>query len=1060
MLGVLFTTFNAISQRPSYTPPSPQAFTFMRYGEHPVDHSTGLVDIRIPFFTLSVKDFDLPISASYHASGRKVDMNFSELGLNWKLDAYGMITREIKGISDLVNQRDDSGMEQGRYFFESAASDDIYRRGEKFARRLQLSGDAYQQPRADAEYDIYHITFNGLSASFIIKRYNQIVFLNYFPYKAEFANNRFNITDDKGVVYTFGVITESEISYGTATAYGGTNGTMCWAIAKIQTPGGEYIRFRYGYSPTQNSHIVGNLSYGAKATLGDHFYRYPNPSDGTGTGGAPLGLVISNTMANENYRIFYLSKIESSNGYVDFKYDQATYSLNEVVLKSDMYTPVTTVTINYKKVINKEFTIPNNQGRSISEIVVSGQDISPVDRYTFDYYSGIAHGNSLIDYCYGKDYWGYANLNSNSNLIPVGQVDQFQSIQGNVTIGDPSRRNSDYSQKLIGMLMKITYPTGGWSEFEYEDNQYAALGGTKSGPGIRIKKIKRSDGQRQYIHEYQYGSGSLLWSPRASDFETSVLVTSIPQNGTFLNAALYGTIVQGTRYRLRTFFSDPVGHIAIAYRQPVYYREVTEYLKSGNGEFIGKTVYNYLLPTFDQLTDSFSDAKSGRTTYYDSFIPHLYSKVLLQSKSVYSSNGNSFSLQSRESRDYQKIREVIIPQLTYYRRHQVSGTSYNGKSAEEFIEVENPGWSNDADWAMPWKTIRIIDYNLVSACMRLESVILRDSIGSKEVVRKTNYQYGSAYTTEPSSIETVESDGSVATVKKIYPDDIKGATLLGGNLAAQELTAIQKLQKTMQHEVGVPIQTEYYKDGVLKRIERNIFKEFSGKSLLSRIDFKNAVNDAFVTSYEVLSYDIFRNPLEIRADKRPNTSILWNTARNRPIAIAENSNANDIAFTGFEAGESGNWTWNGQVVGGSGYSYEGQGFLGLSPGQWVRKTGLDASKTYRVSVWLWGSTIPGNGYVAVAKKGDWTNFVKTVSGITTFTFSYAESGPGMVDNISLCPVESSMSTYTYRPLVGMTSMTDGRGFTEYYEYDGLGRLKTVKDFDGNILKDYDFNYRP
>src|SRR5690606_15440217 len=131
-----------------------------------------------------------------------------------------------------------------------------YRRGEKFARRLQLSGDAYQQPRADAEYDIYHITFNGLSASFIIKRYNQIVFLNYFPYKAEFANNRFNITDDKGVVYTFGVITESEISYGTATAYGGTNGTMCWAIAKIQTPGGEYIRFRYGYSPTQNSHIV------------------------------------------------------------------------------------------------------------------------------------------------------------------------------------------------------------------------------------------------------------------------------------------------------------------------------------------------------------------------------------------------------------------------------------------------------------------------------------------------------------------------------------------------------------------------------------------------------------------------------------------------------------------------------------------------------------------------------------------------------------------------------------------------------------------------------------
>ncbi|MBA5630382.1 RHS repeat domain-containing protein [Moheibacter lacus] len=53
-----------------------------------------------------------------------------------------------------------------------------------------------------------------------------------------------------------------------------------------------------------------------------------------------------------------------------------------------------------------------------------------------------------------------------------------------------------------------------------------------------------------------------------------------------------------------------------------------------------------------------------------------------------------------------------------------------------------------------------------------------------------------------------------------------------------------------------------------------------------------------------------------------------------------------------------------------------------------------------------------------------------------------------------------VTTYTYRPVSGVSSITPPNGITEYYHYDVYGRLQAVKDHNGKIIQEYKYNYKP
>jgi YD repeat-containing protein len=84
----------------------------------------------------------------------------------------------------------------------------------------------------------------------------------------------------------------------------------------------------------------------------------------------------------------------------------------------------------------------------------------------------------------------------------------------------------------------------------------------------------------------------------------------------------------------------------------------------------------------------------------------------------------------------------------------------------------------------------------------------------------------------------------------------------------------------------------------------------------------------------------------------------------------------------------------------------------------------------------------------------WNYIQKTYSGPTM-----ALTEGSRIDNIRIRPADSEMTTYTFDPVVGITSVSDPSHVTTYYSYDAFGRLSAIKDSDSKTVKSYEYHYK-
>jgi YD repeat-containing protein len=184
------------------------------------------------------------------------------------------------------------------------------------------------------------------------------------------------------------------------------------------------------------------------------------------------------------------------------------------------------------------------------------------------------------------------------------------------------------------------------------------------------------------------------------------------------------------------------------------------------------------------------------------------------------------------------------------------------------------------------------------------------------------------------------------------------------------------------------------------------------------------------------AYDTYGN---LRAHAMKNgisTAYVWGLNGTVPFAKVEHAQSWQIFFTSFEE--------------------DNQAIDGIS------RTGRKC-KTIAGTFTLPGMPVSGGDYILSywTKEGTapWTYREKTIVNYQTGNVIATDAVNGYLDEVRLYPKGAAMTTFTYEPLVGLTSVTDTNNVTIHYSYDAFGRLSCVRDQDQNILECNEYKYQ-
>ena len=547
------------------------------------------------------------------------------------------------------------------------------------------------------------------------------------------------------------------------------------------------------------------------------------------------------------------------------------------------------------------------------------------------------------------------------------------------------------------ILQSIVYPTGGRTEFVFENNRFVTATdengnyvATKKqrrvieGGGFRIRTITNYtlDDRVADIRQFRYGPtfkevhqqnlnlpadpnnntdqhigyGEPVVDPNVKTYAHFTSSDPVPTQIEFM---LLGLDTSGHRsnfanpFNVNVYNTDPWqfdlqfsplffrsllgGRNAVAYHEITEYHGDVGYEEDTPENTTGKTVYKY---------DIYSP-ESGDSVYYQTLeyycntyehSPHISPKDYLIEKSDYSYDG-SFKLVRKETYDYQTTGTLIYDYI--------------------FLNRFSPGFAYD-NWYMNLymsSRLRMVETNLPTG------------------KTTTDYMYGNSITKTESwaynhdRLSThIVSGNKPMTTTYTYPST--SDTGIPGLLAARNMMSTVLQSRTKSGEIGQQTDISGYK------IDYDTIAG-ANRILPSRIYRLNAsfTGSSFEEDQQVLSYTANGNPVEIVDRSGIHTFYLWSYDDRYLVAEIRNATAEQV-------------------------SSAVSAVFGTDVGGLASMTGV------------------------------------TVASLNSLRANSALSG-------------ALVTTWTHAPLKGITSQTDPAGVTTHYDYDKLGRLKEVYRHEGN-----------
>ncbi|MBD3903566.1 hypothetical protein NAL32_00695 [Chryseobacterium sp. Ch-15] len=1089
-------------------PAAPTANNLMKFEEIPVSYYTGVPNIDIPIYTIPSDKIQIPVILSYHVLSAKPDDISSEVGLGWSLIAGGTIARTVKGLPDeAIKDNLGSGRQGIGIYIDEFSNHPNYNgyyrnhiatylnilanNGSPFTdsyfRKTGFEAGVFN--RYDGQYDVYQYNFLGYTGRFIIKKNSangfEVIKLDINNLKITSEHNNkyepvsFTIIDEQGKEYIFNIVEKTqrsfmvdkvsqlsdspEASIGQIDEY-----NSAFHLSSVKNAGGyELASFEYNLPQEVNtsSTSITNNSPVYNPQIEDYIKQQIDAY-------LPPKSQIYTTNSLNKTRTLKRVTIPGS-GKIDFIYTGNDPNLG-----------FTTVPVILSEILIKDYS------EKIVEKVLLSQQISytPIlatERKRMKL-TGVTHKNILNNVLseYKLNYYPSANLNS----IKDGW-------------GYASCYNG-YSCLYSDVLQSITYPTGGKTEFSFEPNTFSYAG---QSPGLTLPLISNYEqNPNNWIWEDGGVSFDKFKEPQKfmfkidseQDVNFTYSMASIP--GSDWRLELYwgnGQITSSVPdYYLGTLYNGittpqgtvkihlPPGHYyarldtddAGAMFQTFNYVSVTASYKEYKTSGIEKFLYGggFSINTIKYLDHSGALIKQKNFSYRDPSDNMQSSGALVYPYPVLNYDdgfitklwyANSFFW--NEFINYNNLFRVkssvnLLPVL----KTKGSDVGYEyvtvfetdkGKTINKYTSPRAFPNSEIINTLPPFLPIIDEDYkrgNLIKEEIKDNNNVLLREKSLNYSTRAENIITGLVFRTSPQEVYLSQYD---TYEDFLYFKQNCGSTFTGIKCSYIESTPLFPVQYSVE---TTNISKVNYTGSETKEFfngQQNSFNKTTEQTIYNTIDLPVKSNTTYPdnssteTSYryaheknntKLINANIIGTPLEIENKKNNKTITKVETLYNDithylPTSIISHY-LNNVAQTEVTYDQ-----------------YDSKGNLQ----QYTTKDGIVTS-----IIWGYSSTQPIAKVTGVS--------YSVASGLATEIIAASDADinvsteQNLIDKLDLFRKESALqnaqiSTYTYDPLIGVTSITPPSGIREIYKYDSANRLENIKDINGKLLKEFKYNYK-